>query len=362
MQKIVTAAVGAPIKTLNTVHKNMKKLSGYATTRNCESLDYPYVESITSMLQFCDEVCVLDTSDKDDGTRERLQELVKTFNGKLVVKHVGLDWAAPNAGVYDGQTKQMAREMCTGDMLWQQDVDEVLHESGYHLIRPLVEKLAPQLLVTPIISLPIVEFWGNKLNGKVRLDVNLWKWRLSVNHPSIQHGIPMSHRALDITTGLMFAKPGTDGCDYIHTQTGQPIPSITLIPGNIENLRQEAVTNPILIEPMTEWLNQHIRDYPTVFHYSWFDMERKIKAYREFWTGFWQSLYREEKKEEDNYFFPGRKWSSVTDEEIKQLAKTLETQTTGWIFHSPWNGTKRLGVPLNLSHPAIMTNWIAKRS
>lgn len=340
----------------------MKKLSGYATTRNCKSLDYPYVESISSMLEFCDEVCVLDTSDKDDGTREELQALVDANGGKLIVKHVDLDWTAPNSGVFDGMTKQMAREMCTGDVLWQQDVDEVLHESGYHLVRPLVEKLTPQLLVTPIISLPIVEFWGNKLNGNVRLDVNLWKWRLSVKHPSIQHGIPITHRALDITTGLVFAKQGTDGCDYIHADNGQVIPSITLIPGSVESLRQEAVSNPVLVGPMTEWLNQHVVDYPTIFHYSWFDIDRKIKTYREFWTRHWQSLYNEEKREEDNCFFPGRKWSSVTDEEIKQLAKTLETQTTGWIFHSPWNGTKRLGVPLNLSHPVVMTDWIAKRS
>ena len=72
-------------------------------------------------------------------------------------------------------------------------------------------------------------------------------------------------------------------------------------------------------------------------------------------------MYREEKKEEDNYFFPGRKWSSVTDEEIKQLAKTLETQTTGWIFHSPWNGQNHLGAFINLSHPKIMEDWINKR-
>jgi hypothetical protein len=340
----------------------MTKLSGYTTVRNALSMDYPFVESIGSMLEFCDEVCVLDSSDKADGTRDVLAAMCEENPGRLVVRHVDLDWKAPNHGIFDGQTKQMARELCTGDILWQQDVDEVLHENSYKLIRPLVGKLFPQMMVTPIIALPVVEFWGNHLNGKVRLDVNLWKWRLSLKHPSIQHGIPLSHRKFDASTGLMYAKPGTDTCDYINPQTGQIIPSITLIPQNIENMRRDAATNPVLVPLMEQWLKEHTEAYPTVYHYSWFDITRKINHYKEFWTGFWQAMYNIERDETTNPFFPGRTWASVTDKEILELAVKLETETCGWIFHQPWDGSKTFGATLKTSHPKIMERWIQART
>jgi hypothetical protein len=63
----------------------MTKLSGYTTVRNALSMDYPFVESIGSMLEFCDEVCVLDSSDKADGTRDVLAAMcvTLTLTGKL---------------------------------------------------------------------------------------------------------------------------------------------------------------------------------------------------------------------------------------------------------------------------------------
>ena len=42
-------------------------ISGYTTTYNCLKEDYPFLESIQSMLGFCDEVVVVDGC-SDDGT------------------------------------------------------------------------------------------------------------------------------------------------------------------------------------------------------------------------------------------------------------------------------------------------------
>ena len=41
-------------------------LSGYVTVRDCEAQQYPYKECIHSLLQFCDEVVVLDGGSTDD--------------------------------------------------------------------------------------------------------------------------------------------------------------------------------------------------------------------------------------------------------------------------------------------------------
>ena len=64
---------------------------------------------------------------------------------------------------------------------------------------------------TQLISLPVIEYWGNQ--GKVRMDINPWKWRLSRNKPNITHGIPKHLRKTD-EDGNIYALPGTDSCDY----------------------------------------------------------------------------------------------------------------------------------------------------
>src|SRR3989304_2039909 len=99
-------------------------ISGYCTTRNAVSMDYPFEATIRSLLDFCDEVVVADSSDKDDGTQDILQKLMDE-DEKVQVYHVDVPWDAPNYGIYDGQMKAFAREQCTGDFLWQMDSDEI---------------------------------------------------------------------------------------------------------------------------------------------------------------------------------------------------------------------------------------------
>ena len=49
------------------------KLSGYTTVYNCINNEYPWEDSIKSLLGFCDEVCIVDGG-SDDGTWEKLQK------------------------------------------------------------------------------------------------------------------------------------------------------------------------------------------------------------------------------------------------------------------------------------------------
>jgi hypothetical protein len=48
-------------------------ISGYTTSKNVISSDYPWKESIESLLNFCDEVVVVDGG-SDDGSYEELKE------------------------------------------------------------------------------------------------------------------------------------------------------------------------------------------------------------------------------------------------------------------------------------------------
>jgi hypothetical protein len=145
-------------------------------------MEYPYLEAIRSHLAFADEVVVYDTSNGKDKTLATLNALAATEPKLKVVHSDKIDWAAPNHGVFDGYTKTLSRKQCTGDILWQFDVDEIVHENHISLIRPLAETFMRQNGFN-LMALPVVDYWGR--DGKARLDVTVWKWRLSKNNPDI---------------------------------------------------------------------------------------------------------------------------------------------------------------------------------
>lgn len=330
-------------------------ISAYTTTRNCKEMDYPFLESIQSMLSFADEVCVLDSSDKDDGTLVELEKFARK-NSAVKLKHEDINWKAPNHGIFDGQTKQMARKMCNGVFCWQQDADEIVHERHAPLIESIISKI--NWKETPVLALPVIEFWGP---NKVRIDVNFWKWRLTLNKKEIIHGIPNGFSIIDPKTGLEFAKPGTDTCDYIHETTKTHLPMASFVNEETERLRVLAYQgNEAALREYRIWYNNIVNSLPGVYHYSWYNIERKIKQYKLFWTDFWKSMYNMDKNERDNPFFPGKLWSEVTDEEIKSKAQELEEKTSGWVFHKPWNGSKTFGLETKdlMDHPQVIKNWL----
>ena len=88
-----------------------------------------------------------------------------------------------------------------------------------------------------------------------------------------------------------------------------------------------------------QWLQNSVNLLPSVQHYSWFDIARKIRTYKGYWQKHWESLYdiKQEDTAENNMFFD-KPWSDVTDDEIDSLATRLASETGGHIFHSKWNG------------------------
>lgn len=336
----------------------MTKISSYTTLRNPTEMDYPFAEAIKSVLAFSDEVVVLDSSDKDDGTTAILEALVAEDSRINVVKHY-VDWNAPNHGIQDGITKQVARSHCTGKYLFQFDSDEIVHEKHAPMIHAIVDNHNWEQ--QKLIVLPVVEYWGSE--GKVRVDVNYWKPRLSVNDPDIIHGIP--GHLMKYENGNVYACHGTDTCDYISQKTLKPIPCYVVWnkcgePQQIEILRNAAIHNKEAAQLYQALINDLIREVPGVFHYSWYSIERKIKQYRIFWTNFWKSMYNEDRDERTNPFFPGKLWSEVTDEEIVEYAHRLETETGGHIFHQPWDESQTNHIRVDMDHPSIIKSWIAK--
>jgi len=323
-------------------------ISGYTTTYNCESQQYPYEACILSMLGFCTEVVVMDGG-SNDGTYEKLTELSKKYPQIKLAQNV-VDWQEERSAVHDGLQKAKARDLCTGGFCWQMDCDEIVHEQDYDKIKKICQQF-PRFV--DIVSLPVIEFWGSK--GKVRCDVNPWKWRLTRNKPNITHGIPRQLRLYD-DFGNMYASLGTDGCDYIDKKTGDVLQHSTFYTQEIHNLRVQALQgNPEAIEKYNQVFQRIIEMLPSVYHYSWYDIERKIKTYKGFWQKHWESLYniKQEDTIENNMFFD-KIWAEVNDQDIRKLAKDLEEKTGGHVFHSKidWSRTTP-ALNLNITHPKV---------
>jgi glycosyltransferase involved in cell wall biosynthesis len=331
-------------------------LSGYSTTYNCVDQNYPFVESITSLLDVCDEVVVVDGG-STDGTWDVLTAMADE-NPKLKIKQIERDWSHPRHAIFDGMQKAAARDLCTGDFCWQQDVDEVIHENDYQKIRNLLSSTPKSV---NLICLPVVEFWGNK--GKIRIDINPWKWRLSRNHPEITHGIPASLRRYD-ENGDLYSAQGSDGCDYVTRSTGELVPNVNFHTQQTEQLRQSAQINSAAREQYINWLTAVIQNLPGVYHYSWFDLQRKINTYRNYWTKHWQSMYniKQEDKAENNMFFD-KPWTEVNDDEIKEISDRLEQEMGGWIFHRKidWNNPTPSVIIQGISHPRLMEDYLGEK-
>lgn len=322
-------------------------ISGYITTYNCVKQQYPFEQSIQSMLQFCDEVCVLDGG-STDGTWEKLEVLICNESRVKLAKYVR-DWNHPRFAVFDGEQKAEARRMCTSEFCWQMDSDEIVHEDDVPKIKNVLNAVTKDI---DVLSLPVVEYWGGP--DKVRLDVNSWKWRLSRNKSYITHGIPGDLRKLD-ENGFLCAHEGTDGCDLIHTETFERIPHASFYTPEVENIRQHAMLgNKQALNDYQAWFQEVVNGLPCVYHYSWYDLERKIHLYKNYWTKHWESLtgktYIDDAKSNMMFDLP---WFEVTDEMIKEKAKELQ-KTGGHIWHRKWTGTITPWLTIQHSEPKVM--------
>jgi len=324
------------------------KISGYTQTRNCIEQNYPWEQSIKSLLGFCDEVVIVDGG-STDGTWERLLEIAKVDQRVKPFQFIR-DWNDKRFALFNGQQKAEARKKCTGDFCWQVDIDEVVHEDDYQKIKDLARKFPKDM---DLICLPVIEYWGGP--EKIRVDVNPWKWRLSRNNPRITHGLPKSHRLFD-AEGTMYSA-GSDGDDYIYSDTLENVPSVSFYTREVDSARNAAIQgNKEALSAYQGWLNSVVQNLPGVYHYSWYDLERKIHTYKGFWSKHWASLYNQVQEDvpENNKFFD-KKWSEVTDEEVKTLAHKMKQELGGWIFHNRVDFTRPTPwITIDKNEPAVM--------
>lgn len=107
------------------------KVTAFSYIRNGFIYDYPFIESIHSVLPLCDEFIMV-IGDSIDGTREAVAAL---NNPKIKIIDTVWDEQARKKGLIFAQQSNIGLDHCTGDWAFHIQADEVIHEKDYPAIR-----------------------------------------------------------------------------------------------------------------------------------------------------------------------------------------------------------------------------------
>jgi hypothetical protein len=107
------------------------KVSGFTFVRNGVKYDYPFLESISSLLPLCDEV-VIAVGQSEDDTLERITSL---HSPKIRILETTWDESTREGGAILSQQTNLALDQIAGDWGIYLQADEVLHEEDYPAIK-----------------------------------------------------------------------------------------------------------------------------------------------------------------------------------------------------------------------------------
>jgi hypothetical protein len=143
----------------------------------------------------------------------------------------------------------------------------------------------------------------------------------------------------------------------IDAATGQPLQHVSFYTPDVERARLAALQgNAQALQEYERWFNEVVNNLPGVFHYSWYDLPRKIRLYRDYWSAHWFSLYNKkiEDTPENNMMFDVA-WKDVTDEMLLERAQLMKEKLGGWIWHRKWDGkTTTPHMTVSRSQPKVM--------
>lgn len=114
------------------------KVSGFTLLRNGSKFDYPYLESLRSLLPLVDEL-VINIGKGDDDTADRIARFAREEGTGKVVTFES-DWRLDDperkrGGLILSEQTNLALDRCTGDWCIYLQADEVFHEDDAPWIR-----------------------------------------------------------------------------------------------------------------------------------------------------------------------------------------------------------------------------------
>ena len=287
------------------------EVTGYTTTYNCVSGNYPFEEAILSW-NWCDKIVVVDGG-STDGTREKLEKLKEQLDGKMDIYDIPMDLEMPGK---DGNQKAMALAMCATPFAIQFDVDEFCR-GDVKKWRAYTKNLSNSI---DILNLPVLEPYGNIKKIRINTEHNPVKWRIFRVKPEITHGIPDGDR-MEID-GKVYSKGGSDGCTPVHVVHNHPFPSK---PTERARKLAELKQGKMWVEYKDAWKSIVEAGEPYVLHVGHVELKQKIEHYLKSWKSWWNCLYN--KSSDNNIFFPGIKDADITDKMIDEKVAELKEKT-----------------------------------
>jgi hypothetical protein len=119
------------------------KVSGFTLVRNGTQFDYPYLESLRSLLPLVDEL-VINVGIGDDDTLSHIQAFAEQ-EGAGKVKYFESRWPLDDpekkkGGLILAEQTNLALDRCTGDWCIYLQADEVFHEDDHARLRDAMER------------------------------------------------------------------------------------------------------------------------------------------------------------------------------------------------------------------------------
>lgn len=109
-------------------------ISGFTIVRNARLLDYPFVESVRSVLPLCDEF-IINCGDSSDDTAEICEGLVREGHGKVKLVHSVWDLQDTKGGSQLRAQTDTTMAYCREKWCLYIQADEAIHEDDHALIR-----------------------------------------------------------------------------------------------------------------------------------------------------------------------------------------------------------------------------------
>ncbi|GJQ21852.1 MAG: hypothetical protein HBSIN02_22070 [Bacteroidia bacterium] len=132
------------------------RISGFSFVRNGVIYDYPFLESLRSLLPLCDEVIVA-VGRSDDDTLDRIRNI-----GSPAIRIIETVWddSLRTGGVVLARQTDIALDAVRGDWAIYLQADEVLHEKDYAVIRSAIDNAASDPRVEGLLF-PYFHFYGS---------------------------------------------------------------------------------------------------------------------------------------------------------------------------------------------------------
>lgn len=139
------------------------KVSGFTLVRNGSQFDYPYLESLRSLLPLVDQL-VINVGVGTDDTRARIEAFARD-EGQGKVVFFDSDWQLDNpekkrGGLILSEQTNLALERCTGDWCVYLQADEVLHEADRAALRSAMESRLSDPAIEGLLF-EYVHFYGS---------------------------------------------------------------------------------------------------------------------------------------------------------------------------------------------------------